>query len=252
MIWADLTSAELETMDRSVPVLLSVAAIEQHGPHLPLSTDAVIGQRFLSLIEAQMPDEVLILPQVAVGCSEHHMDFAGSLSVSHRSFALYVGDILRSVLRHGFRSVIVLNSHGGNQAIGQVMLEDLGAAHPDRSLAFLTWWRLAAPELAGIRSSTRGGLGHACEFETSLMMSAAPGTLRADLVPHHDDGRDPAPNWAQEDMLEAGRGVLHRTMRVKSGGDGVVGAPHLATAAKGGAIESAVVAQLAHVIRSLS
>lgn len=252
MIWADLTAAELDAVDRRVPVLLSVAAIEQHGPHLPLSADAVIGRRFLALIEDMIPQQVLILPQVSVGCSEHHMDFAGSLSVSHRSFVGYAGDIVRSVLRHGFNTVIVLNSHGGNQAVGQAMLEDLGAAYPDRNLAFLTWWRLAGPELADIRISARGGLGHACEFETSLMMSAEPAAVRADLIPCHDESRDPAPPWAQEDMLEAGRGVLHRTMRVKSGGDGVVGAPQLSSVAQGEAIEAAVVAQLAEVIRSLT
>ena len=64
MKWVDLTSPEFDVLDRSIPVLLQVAAVEQHGPHLPVSTDSVIGQRLLSLIDARMSKELLILPQV--------------------------------------------------------------------------------------------------------------------------------------------------------------------------------------------
>lgn len=249
--WGALTTRELDAVDRVTPVLLSIAAIEQHGPHLPLATDATIGQAFLARVEERHGPEVLILPQIAVGCSEHHMDFAGSLSVRHQTLVDYAGDVIRSVLRHGFRNVVILNSHGGNQGAGQVLLEEVGAADPACRIALLTWWRLAAPELSGIRDSAPGGCNHACEFETSLMLHAASSAVRREAIGHRSGAGDPAPVWAREDMLTGSRGTLYRSMREKSGGDGVVGEPALATAEKGRAIEDAVTDALSDVIRSL-
>jgi creatinine amidohydrolase len=238
MRWERLTSAELDAVPRDVPVVLSVAAVEQHGPHLALGTDAVIGRHLLDLIEEAAGGELLLLPQVAVGCSEHHMDYPGSLTVSHATLLAYAGDVLRSVLRHGFSTLVVLNSHGGNRAILQVLVEQLGAAHPASRVALLTWWQIAAPALAALRASRPGGANHACEFETALMMRAAPDLVRPDLIPERRDV--PAPDWLAEDMLAGPRGLLYRTMRDKSGGDGVVGEPRLASAGTGAAIGAAV------------
>lgn len=249
MRWETLTSNEVAGLDRDIPVVLNVAAIEQHGPHLPLETDAVIGDHFLQALEAKLGDRVLILPQVKVCCSEHHMDFPGTLSVRHETFLAYVGDILESVARHGFRNIVLFNSHGGNQAIGQVLLEAFGTKHRDCRIAFLTWWRLAAKELGTIRESSFAGINHACEFETSLMLLGAPQSVRTALVSGmsyvgtHD--------WANADMILPARGALFRSMHEMSGGTGVVGDPSLATREKGEQITAAVVEQLAHVVETI-
>ena len=249
MRWETLTTNEVAALDRDIPIVLNVAAIEQHGPHLPLETDAVIGDHFLQALEAKLGDKVLILPQVKVCCSEHHMDFAGTLSVRHETFLAYVGDILESVVRHGFRNIVLFNSHGGNQAIGQVLLETFGTKHRDCRVAFLTWWRLAAKELGAIRESSFAGINHACEFETSLMLLGAPKSVRTALVSGmsyvgtHD--------WANADMILPARGALFRSMHEMSGGTGVVGDPSLATREKGEQITAAVVEQLAHVVETI-
>jgi creatinine amidohydrolase len=250
MRWEQLTTNEIAALDRTIPVMLNIAAIEQHGPHLPLDTDARIGDHFLSRLDERLGDRVLVLPQVKVCCSEHHMDFAGTLSIRHETFLLYVGDILESVVRHGFRNVILFNSHGGNQAIGQVLLETFGAKHRECRIAMLTWWRLAAKELSVIRESGFAGINHACEFETSLMLHAVPDSVRRDLisgmsyVETHD--------WANADMILPARGALFRSMKEMSNGTGVVGDPSRATAEKGERITAAVVDQLAHVVESLA
>lgn len=249
MRWETLTTNEVAALDRDIPVVLNVAAIEQHGPHLPLETDAVIGDHFLQALEQKLGDRVLILPQVKVCCSEHHMDFAGTLSVRHETFLAYVGDILESVARHGFRNIVVFNSHGGNQAIGQVLLESFGTKHRDCRVAFLTWWRLAAKELGAIRESAFAGINHACEFETSLMLLGAPESVRTALVSgmSYVETHD----WANADMILPARGALFRSMHEMSGGTGVVGDPSLATREKGQAITAAVVAQLANVVETI-
>ncbi len=250
MRWEKLTTAEFATIDRSTPVVLNVAAIEQHGPHLAIETDAVIGGYFLDKAEERLGDEVLILPAVKVCCSEHHMEFAGTLSVRHETFLAYVGDILESVVRHGFRNIVLFNSHGGNQAVGQVLLETFGSRHRECRVAFLPWWRLAGPELEKIRESGFAGVNHACEFETSLMLVAAPGDVRVDKIGPMSYA--PTLEWANADMIRANRGSLFRTMHAMSNGTGVVGDPSLGSAEKGERITHAVVEELVRVVRTLS
>ena len=251
MRWERLTTREIQDLPRTIPVIVNVAAIEQHGPHLPLDTDAVIGGAFLDSLEARAGGEVLILPQVKVCCSEHHMDFPGTLSIGHRSFLDYVGAILQSVVRHGFRNLVIFNSHGGNRAVGQVLLEEFGASHRDCRIAMLTWWRLAGPEVSKLRESGFAGANHACELETSLMLHVDPAAVRRpdrlpamSYVPTHD--------WANADMILPARGTMFRSMAEMSDGLGVVGDASLATAAKGEAIINVVSERLLAVVRDLT
>jgi creatinine amidohydrolase len=249
MRWEKLTSREIGTLDRSIPVILNIAAIEQHGPHLPLDTDARIGGHLLNELDAGMSGDVLILPPVVVCTSEHHMDFAGTLTVSHATLLAYVTDILNSVVAHGFRNILLFNSHGGNQAIGQVIVESFGARHRDCRIGMLTWWRIATDELLKVQESPFGGVGHACEFETSLMLLIDEKNVRRDLIPGHSHVM--THEWANGDLLRGGKGSLFRTMAEISGGSGVVGDPSLASAEKGRAITRLVVGALTEIVRTM-
>ncbi|APT60220.1 creatininase family protein [Roseomonas gilardii] len=249
MYWEDLTWPELDRTSRTTPVVLNLASIEQHGPHLPLSTDSAIGGFFMQKLDEALGSSVLVLPQVKVCCSAHHMDFPGTLTVRHETLLAYVCDMLESMVAHGFRNIVLVNSHGGNQAIGQVILEKFGAAHPDCRIVFLTWWRMAAAELERIRESGFGGVGHACEFETAIMMHAVPDTVRTALIA----GQNYVPTfpWADSEMLISGRASLFRTIRAMSNGTGVLGDASLASSDKGRRITEAVMQQLIAIIRSL-
>ena len=174
MIWDQLTSPQIGNLDKNIPVLLPIAATEQHGPHLPLATDRMIGEHFAMKLREAIPDKVLILPTVGIGCSDHHMDFAGTLTHSHESFTQQVSEIINSVIHHGFHKIVIQNSHGGNLGVAQVILERLGFENPGCQFVSLTWWRIAAENLMDITETGLGGVGHACEFETSLMMLIAP------------------------------------------------------------------------------
>src|SRR5664279_2271764 len=159
MIWDQLTYRQIENLDRDIPVLLTVAATEQHGPHLPLATDRLIGEHFATELNARIPGSILVLPSVGIGCSGHHMGFAGTLSLSHATFASVVKDIIASVLQHGFYKIILLNSHGGNQGIGQVVLEQLGQENPKAHIVGVTWWVMAQESLREISDTGPGGTG---------------------------------------------------------------------------------------------
>lgn len=242
MKWSELSSPEIGALDRDIPLVLNLGAVEQHGPHLPLKTDAFIGRHFLEHIDAAMDTDVLILPAVEVCCSAHHMSFPGTLSVRHETLQRYVADIVESVLHHGFWKLVIFNSHGGNLAIGQVMLETFGHRWPEARFFLFTWWQLAATALRAIQESGPGGVGHACEFETSLLLHADPGSVRRDLI--EDPGNPATFAWAEADMLRAPQGSFARNMAQISGGSGVVGRPDMASAEKGRRITEAVMSNL--------
>lgn len=248
MRWTDLTTEEFDAIDRTTPVVLPTAAVEQHGPHLPVVTDTLIAEHFCSRLDQQRLDRVLILPTVTVGYSRHHQDFAGTLSLSHEVFAGQVSDMAASVFAQGFRNLLIFNAHGGNVAIGTVVLETLGAQHPDRNVAFTSWWQVAGPELLMLSESGRGGVGHGCELETSLMLYAAPERVRTALIPERTN--QPEFDWDAGDLLRASRARIYRPT-AQASLTGVIGTPRLASSDKGKEITSLVVSKLTTIVDSL-
>src|SRR4051794_39032326 len=87
-------------------VVIAFGATEQHGPHMPLATDALLGDHLAGLVAERL--EAFVAPTVRVGCSEHHLEFPGTLSISEETFAGVVGDLVRSLARGGFRRVVLL------------------------------------------------------------------------------------------------------------------------------------------------
>ena len=249
MNWQELTSPELGKVNRATPVVLPVAAVEQHGPHLPLGTDRMIAEFFVEQLNARLGVSVLALPTVAVGCSEHHMDFPGSLTLRHKTFLSVCDQYLTSAVRHGFRNFLVLNAHGGNRGICQVLLESFGASHPESRIAVASWWRAVAEELVPLNESGVGGVGHACEFETSLLLHFAPQTVRMDVI--EPKTYLPTYDWAEEDLLRPSRVSFYRSLKQITP-NGTWGDPTKATAAKGKQIADIVGDALSVVVRDLA
>lgn len=241
MFWDQLTSVQLDALDKQTPVLLNIAAIEQHGAHLPVATDRMIGEYFSQLLNKEIGDQVLILPIVAVGCSDHHMDFCGTLSLRHETFSAVVKDMIQSVLSHGFYNIILLNSHGGNQGAMQVIVEQLGFANPNAHIIGATWWNLAKEELLKITETGPGGTGHACEFETSLMKLIAPHLVhKSQITKGANVSSFP---MADGDMLFGAKVSFYRTMKELTP-NGVFGNPVNSSAEKGERIAACVTAAL--------
>ncbi|MBI4921492.1 MAG: creatininase family protein [Devosia nanyangense] len=249
MIWEEMTFDAIDAVDRNVPVFLNISAIEQHGKHLPVNTDAATGAYLLDRLHRLMPSDVLILPQVKVCCSSHHLDFNGTLSVSHTTLLAYVTDMLDCVANAGFRNIVILNSHGGNQAIGQVILETLGSRHKTTRFVFGSWWRIAGEKLWALNESGPYGVGHACEFETSLMMLIAPELVREAAI--EDRHYVETFEWANADLLRAPTASLYRTMKQISGGIGAIGDARAASVEKGEAIAALVTEGLAKIASDL-
>lgn len=249
MIWDQLTSEEVGQLDKNIPVVLPMTATEQHGYHLPLATDRLIGEHFANELNKMMSDKVLILPSVAVGCSDHHMQFNGTLTLKHDTFANQVKDIVSSVVHHGFRKIVLLNSHGGNQGIGQVLAEQLGGTYSDCHIVMVTWWKIALAALRELNETGFGGVGHAGEFETSLMLLIAPELVKKERIAMGANTK--TFNWASGDMLQGPAASYYQTMKEMTP-NGTFGDPTSATKEKGILITNCVVKPLEKIVMDLS
>lgn len=162
-------------------ILLPFGTVEDHGPHLPLNTDNVIVEAICLEAARRAPGEMLVMPLVAYGLDEHHMDFPGTVSVDMQTLIAYVADVAMSPARHGFTHILIVNGHGSNASIAdlaarRVVLETgviCGAVSPNAAIDPT----LAEPTFSQMRRSGPGGVAHACEYETAMMLY-----LRPDLV----------------------------------------------------------------------
>jgi creatinine amidohydrolase len=178
MTWPEVRAEQERGRDT---VVVAFGATEQHGPHMPLATDALIGDHLARMVAERM--DAFVAPTVRVGCSEHHLAFPGTLSVTEETFHGIVSGIVRSLARGGFRRVVLLPTHGGNFGPLAGAVEQLGAIDgmEIRALtnldALFTLARIGAAE-HGVPLG-EGGL-HAGEWETSMMMVIHPELVHLD------------------------------------------------------------------------
>jgi creatinine amidohydrolase len=177
--WAEMSWRDFAAADMSkIVAVLPVAAIEQHGPHLPVGVDTFINEGYLATAVKQIPDDmpVLILPIQAVGKSNEHIEYPGTLTFSLETITRAWTEIGDSVARTGCRKLVFMNSHGGNVPVIDVVARELRVRH--RMLAVhAAWHRLGYPaELFSAQERAHGI--HGGEAETSLMLAFRPKTVR--------------------------------------------------------------------------
>ena len=238
MNWVELNSPRLGSVSRETICVLPLGAAEQHGPHLPLATDQLIADGLAARLDALCGGKLLVLPGLPATCSEHHMAFPGSLTLDHATFINVVAQMIGSAARHGFRRFFLLNAHGGNMAVGGVVAEQLSMLLPNVDVVFGAWFRMAGERLRHLVEGDYPAVGHACEFETSLIMAMRPELVdEAAIV---DDGVAPTSPLLKFDLL-AGGPTIRSVPFDRFTESGVWGKPSCASAAKGEAILKIVV-----------
>ncbi|MCB1499888.1 MAG: creatininase family protein [Bauldia sp.] len=232
MRWQDMTWQEIGALDRDrTVVVLPVGSVEQHGHHMPTGTDTYLATAVSEAAAALVDAPVAVLPSPWYGLSAHHMHFPGSITLGAETMMAMVGDIVASVVQHGFRRIAVVNGHGGNAGIIDVLASTLGHRfYGTARIACLTYFSLAREAIAAARESRHGGMGHACEFETALMLHLHPDLVHQDrAVIHYPETGTP---YLSTDLL-AGSIVRSFVAFDDLSESGTFGDPGLATAEKG-------------------
>lgn len=198
--WWDLTTAQFARLDWSdLVVILPVAAIEQHGPHLPVRVDAAINAGIVARAVALMPDDLsaLVLPMLPIGKSNEHLAYPGTLSLSHETLARVWIDVADSAYRAGCRRLLFLNSHGGQPQVMEIVIRELRVRLG--MLAVGCGWSGITPKDDLFSPHERRHGIHGGEIETSVMLHLHPDLVAiehaADFIPISVD-------------LEAQRGLL--------------------------------------------
>jgi len=220
----EMTWPKVEALPKTTPVVVPVAALEQHGRHMPVFTDSLLLGEVVRRAAETMKDKVLFVPLMWLGNSHHHMDFPGTLSASPRLYLDLLINLMENLICHGFQRFVLLNGHGGNIVPAQQATFELRQKYRQRNdllIVSATYWGLGGEPHKVDPNIKQQRMGHACEWETSMVLRIAPhlvGDLSRVEPVDFGTGFEPAQRaWITKDRTVPGH----------------IGDPRFATAEKG-------------------
>lgn len=249
--WTDLTWPDFREIDfdRAVAVM-PVAAIEQHGPHLPVSVDSDLNAGIIAAavpyVEGDLP--VYLLPQLAIGKSNEHGGFPGTLTVSATTLIAVWTEVAESVLRAGFRRIVLFNSHGGQPQIADVVARDLRVRY-GALVVVASSYGLGTP--AGLFGDDELEFGiHGGDVETSMMLHLRPEAVRTGLADTFPSAGQTIAQNHEVLRLEGAVGIGWMTQDVNP--SGAIGDARIATADKGAQAVDYAARRLARLLGEVS
>ena len=187
LTWLEMKAAIAR--DPQPVVAIPIGAVEDHGPHMPLSTDNDILEGVLDECGRRAAGDLLVLPTIPFGLDEHHMDFPGVIAIDIETTLAYLAQTAISVARHGFTHLLIVNGHGSNHSIADLAARKCvlatGAVCAATTVNAAVDSALVADILDAERKGGPGSVGHACEYETSMMLHIHPDRVAMDKA-----GRD--------------------------------------------------------------
>ncbi len=178
----DLTRDEAARIAPDAVAVFPTSSTEQHGPHLAVRVDArLVGEvvdRAMRRVSTSRP--VVLIPPLVFGASDHHRPWSGTLSLNLDTYMRVVRDVCESLYLNGFRRVLMVNGHGGNDAPNMVAARDVANRYDIRIDAH-SYWNIGRSKLVALAPAEFGPLpGHAADFETSCMLAVDPDSVRPD------------------------------------------------------------------------
>jgi len=242
--WQETNRERLATVLPEALVVLPVGTVEQHGPHLPTGTDALIAgavaARAADLAAATAVRDLVLAPALPFGASDHHLTYGGTLSLSPETTAAVLDDLARSVAADGGRRLVLVNGHGGNRGACHSAAATAATRHR-LSVAYLDYWELFDHER--FAADAPNVPGHAGRFETALVAHLRPELLGA------------VPDRTAQPAVPAPPGVTVHTPTLWRDIDGYTDRPADASAADGaawfGALTEALADRLVTLARDL-
>jgi len=189
VLWQEMWRHEfLEALEDDPVVILPTGSVEQHGPHCPVDVD-ISGPFYMAVQTAERVEEfpVVVAPPVWSGFAHYNKGFPGTISLRMETYLNLVGDICRSISDNGFRRIVILNGHGGNNAPNHVVRDTL--AEENIFVVAFSWWKAVEKEMHEWSEADGGSVGHGGEWETSLQLY-----LRGHMVSAEHMNADVFPN----------------------------------------------------------
>lgn len=222
-------------------VILPTGSTEQHGRHLPLEADAFLVESVCLEVGRRMPERVLVLPAISYGLNMHHIDFPGTVHIEPEVFIAFCLNITKSVAYHGFKKILLVNGHGSNGPLVDLVARKTVLA-TESLCAAVGYFSLAVKAFDQVRDTKV--IAHSDEFETSLYLYLAPDRVRIDKAAA---GNDVVGNYLSSDST-SNYPVRFSDFWGRWTRTGVHGDPTTATAEKGKIIFEAAVAGLMEVV----
>lgn len=178
---SEMTSPEAEAASRDAPlVIIPIGALEQHGLGLPLSTDSIRAEGVAELVAKRLDGQAVLTPTLPVGVSPHHMAFAGTVTLTPETLIAVLGEMVDSLFRHGWRKMLIVTGHGGNNPSLSVLGQKLLVSHPDLQFAWCGLTPLAGSAIRAMNVSEVHG--HSGEAETAQMLHLSPDLVSRDKL----------------------------------------------------------------------
>ncbi|MCP8316209.1 MAG: creatininase family protein [archaeon] len=240
----DLTWQEVDELKRRTDkVLIPIGSLEQHGPHLPLSTDTIIAFEVAKRVAEKL--DVALAPPISLGFSIEHMDFSGTVSLDPLTLTSILKNVCSSLAKHGFKKIFIINGHGGNRATIESAIQ-LIKNELNISLYSFTLLSIVQKIFNKIRESPKGELGHADEVETSLMLAICPEKVRMNKC------IDESPKLQAHLTFEASKKEVTFAWRTKEISEsGVIGAPSKASTEKGRLMLNYLIDKITTIVKDL-
>ncbi|MEA2063585.1 MAG: creatininase family protein [Gemmatimonadota bacterium] len=245
IFFSDYTWDELDKLNdkNNLKLILPFGAIEAHGYHIPVKSDAFQAEKIAELAALRVSDAI-ILPAVNYGHCVFTRNYCGTIHVSAQTVISLIGDIAESLHQHGFRKLVVFNGHGGNKAAIETALReafknlssDTGSQNEDFKVYQVNAYQKSADKFATILQGK--DYGHACEIETSVMLALEPELVKMERAVEEYIEGDPDIIWQIKDMKKESASATH-------------GAPVYATPEKGQKVLEWLIEELTDFLKKI-